>query len=40
MPGRPYLLENLTDDTTHAAALTYLAQDIATHIRLPSRLVT
>lgn len=29
MPGRPYLLGNLTDDTTHAAALTYLVGDIA-----------
>ncbi len=30
MPGRPYLLENLTPDTTHAAALSYLVDDIAT----------
>src|SRR4051812_36976854 len=30
MTGRPYLLENLTDDTTHAAALSYLVNDIAT----------
>lgn len=29
MPGRPYLLENLTDETTHAAALAYLVEDIA-----------
>jgi len=27
---RPYLLENLTDDTSHAAALTYLVNDIST----------
>src|SRR6266540_6972355 len=31
MPGRPFLLENLTDETTHAAALAYLVGD------LPSR---
>src|SRR6266704_216700 len=28
MPGRPYLLENLSDETTHSAALSYLIQDI------------
>ena len=28
MPGRPYLLDNLTSDTKHAAALTYLVGDI------------
>jgi superfamily II DNA or RNA helicase len=28
MPGRPYLLENLSDETTHAAALAYLVDDI------------
>ncbi|MGH3976833.1 MAG: hypothetical protein ACRDS9_26475, partial [Pseudonocardiaceae bacterium] len=28
--SRPYLLGNLTADTTHAAALTYLVNDIAT----------
>src|SRR6266540_4838072 len=31
MPARPYLLENLSDGTTHAAALAYLVDD------LPSR---
>ncbi len=30
MPGRPYLLENLADDTTHAAALAYLVDDLPT----------
>jgi superfamily II DNA or RNA helicase len=30
MPGRPYLLDNRTDDTTHAAALSYLVGDIPT----------
>jgi superfamily II DNA or RNA helicase len=29
MSGRPYLLENLAEDTTHAAALAYLVDDIA-----------
>src|SRR6266571_3402927 len=28
MPGRPYLLENLTDESTHAAALAYLVEDL------------
>lgn len=28
MLGRPYLLENLADDSTHAAALAYLAGDL------------
>lgn len=28
MPGRPYLLENLSDETTHGAALTYLIGDL------------
>lgn len=28
MPGRPYLLGNLADDTTHGAALSYLVEDI------------
>lgn len=28
MPARPYLLENLTEETTHSAALTYLLGDI------------
>lgn len=28
MPGRPYLLDNLDDDTRHAAGLAYLLQDI------------
>jgi superfamily II DNA or RNA helicase len=28
MTGRPYLLENLSDETTHAAALAYLVDDI------------
>ena len=27
MAGRPYILENLTSDTTHAAALAYLVKD-------------
>ena len=32
MPGLPYLLDNLTDETTHAAALAYLIRDLpATH---------
>jgi superfamily II DNA or RNA helicase len=31
MPGLPYLLENLTDETTHAAALAFLVDDIATN---------
>lgn len=30
MPGRPDLLENLSDETRHAAALAFLLQDIAT----------
>lgn len=38
MPGRPYLLENVTDETTHAAALAYLVGDIAT--RHPLALAT
>ncbi len=29
MPGRPYLLENLGDETTHGAALAYLISDLA-----------
>ena len=28
MPGRPYLLENLSDDTSHGAALAYLVSDM------------
>lgn len=28
MPGRPYLLENLSDETKHAAALRYLHDDL------------
>jgi superfamily II DNA or RNA helicase len=28
VPGRPYLLENLSDETTHGAALTYLVGDL------------
>ena len=28
MPGRPFLLENLSDETTHAAALAYLTGDL------------
>jgi superfamily II DNA or RNA helicase len=28
MPGRPYLLDNLSDETTHAAALDFLAGDL------------
>jgi superfamily II DNA or RNA helicase len=28
MPGRPYLLENLGDDTSHGAALAYLISDL------------
>ncbi|MGH9075868.1 MAG: helicase-related protein [Acidimicrobiales bacterium] len=30
MPGRPYLLDNLGDETTHAGALGYLLGDIGT----------
>lgn len=30
MPPRPHLLGNLTDETTHAAALAYLVDDIST----------
>src|SRR5437763_269154 len=29
VPGRPYLLENLAGETTHAAALSYLVDDLA-----------
>ncbi|MGQ0679837.1 MAG: helicase-related protein [Actinomycetota bacterium] len=29
MPGRPYLLDNLGDETSHAGALTYLMEDLA-----------
>ncbi|MGH8898699.1 MAG: hypothetical protein ACRDZ4_17185 [Egibacteraceae bacterium] len=29
MPGRPDLLDNLSDETTHAAELAYLIGDIA-----------
>jgi superfamily II DNA or RNA helicase len=29
MPSRPYLLENLSDDTTHGTALTYLVSDLS-----------
>ena len=28
MPGRPYLLENLSDDTSHGTALAYLVSDM------------
>jgi hypothetical protein len=31
VPGRPYLLENLADDTTHAAALACLVDDLPSH---------
>lgn len=31
MPGRPYLLDNLSDETTHATALAYLTGDLAAH---------
>jgi len=34
MAGRPYLLGNLTDETTHAAALAYLVDDIPVVHRL------